>query len=714
MSDFLTGNVDVVNPSPIPVTGTVTTSNPGLTDAQLRAIPVPVSGTIAVSNFPATQNVDVINTVPVTGTFFQATQPVSLASTTITNFPASQVVTLASTTITGSVAVTGAFFQATQPVSGTVTALQGTSPWVVSGSITTSPNVNVHDGSGNTITSTGTSLNVDVTNTVPVTGTFFQTTQPVSLTSTTITGNVTVVQPTGTSLHVVVDSAPSTVVTQGTSPWVTSLASTTITGNVTVVQPTGSNLNVAVSNFPATVAVTQSTSPWVVSGTVTANAGTGNFTVVQPTGTNLHVVVDSAPSTVVTQGTSPWVTSLASTTVTGNVTVIQPTGTNLHTVIDSGTLTTVSTVTAVTSITNALPAGTNVIGHVITDTGSTTVVTGTVAENLIQVAGVTLGATAVTSYGTAPAAANVPGVNAFITNTPAVTLASTTITGNVTVVQPTGTNLHVVNDASSAVIGHVITDTGSTTAVTGNVTVVQPTGTSLHTVVDNFPADTDAVAIGSTTSGQLGSLSMGAVTTAAPTYVTAQTNPLSLTTAGALRVDGSGVTQPVSLTSTTITGTVTVAGNRTNNNAVPGATNEGVLPALANASNPTWTEGNLVLLSEDLTGNLRVKQPFLTGADTFTVAANGTTLDAHLTPVKSFSIQVKGTGATATSWIIVLEGSLDNVNFTTLLQHMTSDGDGKILSSGASLFPVLYFRSRLVQVVLGSATNVVVTILGVI
>src|SRR6202142_876623 len=62
--------------------------------------------------------------------------------------------------------------------------------------------------------------------------------------------------------------------------------------------------------------------------------------------------------------------------------------------------------------------------------------------------------------------------------------STTAVTGNVTVVQPTGTNLHVVNDASSAVIGHVITDTGSTTAVTGNVTVVQPTGTNLHVVND--------------------------------------------------------------------------------------------------------------------------------------------------------------------------------------------------------------------------------------
>jgi len=43
-----------------------------------------------------------------------------------------------------------------------------------------------------------------------------------------------------------------------------------------------------------------------------------------------------------------------------------------------------------------------------------------------------------------------------------------------------------------------------------------------------------------------GPLIQGSVTTAAPTYTTGTINPLSLTTAGALRIDGSGVTQPVS------------------------------------------------------------------------------------------------------------------------------------------------------------------------
>lgn len=74
------------------------------------------------------------------------------------------------------------------------------------------------------------------------------------------------------------------------------------------------------------------------------------------------------------------------------------------------------------------------------------------------------------------------------------------------------------------------------------------------------------VSQGSATSGQKGGLTLGAVTSAAPTYTNAQTSPLSLTTAGALRVDGSAATQPVS-------GTVSIAANSSVNvNQIAGTT----------------------------------------------------------------------------------------------------------------------------------------------
>lgn len=115
--------------------------------------------------------------------------------------------------------------------------------------------------------------------------------------------------------------------------------------------------------------------------------------------------------------------------------------------------------------------------------------------------------------------------------------ATQPVSGTITVVQPTGTNLHAVIDS-------------------GTITVTQATGTNLHAVVDSGTitaniGTTNGLALdasvtglqvsqGSTTSGEKGTLTMGAVTTAAPTYTTAQTSPLSLTTTGALRVADSG------------------------------------------------------------------------------------------------------------------------------------------------------------------------------
>ena len=248
---------------------------------------------------------------------------------------------------------------------------------------------------------------------------------------------------------------------------------------------------------------------------------------VDPTGTTTQPISGAISFT------APQHTIIDSGTITAVTSITNP----IHAVVDSGTL------TAVTAITNPLPAGTNVIGHVLTDSGSVSTVTfsapqhtivdsgsivatgsgvfevgpttaantktntffnqigdgtnvatfnGTTTtsklaldinvlsilgtaptaagkldvkaadgdvfvrsttaanflatvsqgatdwkDNLDQVAGVSLGATAVVNYGSTPAAVAVPAVNAFITNSPAVTLTSTTVTGNVSVVGTT-------------------------------------------------------------------------------------------------------------------------------------------------------------------------------------------------------------------------------------------------------------------------------------
>jgi hypothetical protein len=81
------------------------------------------------------------------------------------------------------------------------------------------------------------------------------------------------------------------------------------------------------------------------------------------------------------------------------------------------------------------------------------------------------------------------------------------------------------------------TGTWNVTNISGTVSL--PTGAATEASLVKLP-----LAQGSTTSGQSGPLIQGAVTTAAPSYTTAQTSPLSLTTGGLLRVDASGVTVP--------------------------------------------------------------------------------------------------------------------------------------------------------------------------
>jgi hypothetical protein len=188
------------------------------------------------------------------------------------------------------------------------------------------------------------------------------------------------------------------------------------------------------------------------------------------------------------------------------------------------------------------------------------------------------------------------------------------ISGSVTVTQGTAANLN------ATVTGTVTANQGGTWNITNiSGTVSLPTGAATSA---NQPT---AAALGSTTSGQTGTLSLGAVTTAAPTYVTAQTNALSLTTAGALRVDNSGVTQPVSGTVTAnqggtwninnISGTVSLptgastAANQPTNVAIAsttaGQTGHLAMGSVTTAA-PTYTTGQSDPLSLTTAGALRV------------------------------------------------------------------------------------------------------------
>ena len=363
-------------------------------------------------------------------------------------------------------------------VSGTVTANQGT------------PNTNANGWPVKITDGT----NVLGTNANPVridpTGT---TTQPVSF-----SGNVTVVGNVASGSADSNNPVKTGAVFNTTQPTVTNgqRVDNQATARGALIVATGvdgfnvTNAGTFAVQVTGTVAVTQSTSPWVVAGNVAsgaADAGNpvkagGVFNTTQPTVTNGQRVDN--------QATARGAQIVATGVDTFNVT-----------------------------INTALPAGTNVIGHVITDSGSTTTVTGTVtvsgtvtanagtgtfniqsnaSVNLNQVAGTALGATAVTNFGTAPAAAAVQGVNASIyagtsgltatSNALDINLktsaATVTVTGTVAATQSGNWTTRIVGNTGATLDGTVAAGTAPTNgvAVLGQFNTTIPALTAAQTV----------------------------------------------------------------------------------------------------------------------------------------------------------------------------------------------------------------------------------------
>jgi len=138
------------------------------------------------------------------------------------------------------------------------------------------------------------------------------------------------------------------------------------------------------------------------------------------------------------------------------------------------------------------------------------------------------------------------------------------------------------------------TITGSVAVTNAGVFVVQENGaalTALQLIDDTVVAQ--ATALGTTKNSLIG----GSVTTAAPTYVTGNINPLSLTTAGALRVDGSGVTQPISGTVAISTTTIDVKSTTTpvstmNSASANSGVNSAMIAVFDDVSPTSITENN--------------------------------------------------------------------------------------------------------------------------
>lgn len=97
---------------------------------------------------------------------------------------------------------------------------------------------------------------------------------------------------------------------------------------------------------------------------------------------------------------------------------------------------------------------------------------------------------------------------------------------------------------------------------------------------------------------------------------------------------------------------------------------------------------------------------------TFEFMATGFSAVVPVFGAQHYALQVTGVGATATTWDIRLEGTLDGVAWTQILQHLLGSGDGAVLFTGANRFPVEEVRINVQTLTLGGASAVNVTFMG--
>jgi hypothetical protein len=337
-----------------------------------------------------------------------------------------------------------------------------------------------------------------------------------------------------------------------------------------------------VGSTPVVIASNQTAVP--VSGTVTANAGTGTFAVSAaslplPTGaaTAANQTTINTQTTKLNDGTDTALITGSGALVVDGSGSTQPVSGTVTANAGTGTF-------AVSAAALPLPTGASTAANQTTLGSQTTKINDGTDTALVSAAGALI----------VDGSAVTQPVSGTVTTTP-----PANATTNVT--QFGGTNVSTGTGTGGAGIPRVTVSSDSTVGVTGTVTVsgtvTANAGTNLNTSALALDATLGRTQ-GSATAAQTGPIVQGAATAAAPTYTTATTNPLSLTTAGALRTDSSATTQPVSGTVTANAGTgnftvvqSTAASLRAQTSA-EGATGSAV-PANANLSGFRDGSGNL-------------------------------------------------------------------------------------------------------------------------
>lgn len=528
------------------VQGSVSTSSPTYTTGDINPVSMttagavrvdatattqPVSGTINAAQSGTWNVANVSGTVSLpTGAATSAKQPVPGTAGTAS----SDVLTVQGIASMTALKVDGS--ATTQPVSGTVTANAGSGLFndasvgatssAVPGSasylagnksgnlvgltLDTSGNLNVNVAAGGGGGSGGTSSNYG--SAFPTTGTAIGASdgtnmQGLQVESSTNKNLRVALYNGGTEASITGSNALKVDGSATTQPITGSVtASGTVTANQGTANATPWNENLAQVGG-SSLALGQTTMSASVPVTIANNQSA--LTVSQSTGSNLHAVLDSGSTTTVTQST----------------------GSNLHTVIDSGAITATTNADTTIGGTTAPSKELLIAGKTNDGTPQYQPLPEGAGGRSVIIEGVA-GGTAVPISGTVSANAAQSG-----------TWNINNISGAISL--PTGAAIASKQPA----IGTAGTASNDVLSVQGvaSMTPLKVDGSaSTQPVSGTITVNGILVGQGSATSGENGMLTQGAVTSTAPTYTTAQTSPISLTTAGALRTDASATTQPIS------------------------------------------------------------------------------------------------------------------------------------------------------------------------
>lgn len=556
----------------VPVSGTVTATGP-LTDTQLRATAVPVSGTVTATG-------------PLTDTQLRASDvPVSVSNTP-------HVICDSGCTPGGSTADDSAFSFGTTALNPLGAVVDDTSTNTVAENSIATPRMStnrvLYVDLGKTTANT-TAIKVDNSAvTQPVSGTVTAnagTNLNTSLLALESGGNLA-------SIKAKTDNIPA----QGQALAAASLPVVLPAAQVTTLTPpaaitnfaneTGGNLAASKTDLDtiaatalAQASTTSGQTGTLVQGATTTAAPTYTTAKTNPlslqTDGSLRVAVTAAPTTAVTIATAPVL--VAGSAIIGKVGIDQ---------------TTPGTTNGV-QVNAALPAGANVIGHVIADSGSTTAVTGNVASTVADGADVTLGAKA--------------DAKSTATDTTAVTAMSV---------------LKQISASVQAPPSQAVTNAG-TFAVQATATIADGGDSTLGAKADAKSTATDTTAV--TIMSVLKEISAMEQAPASQAVTNAGTFAVqaSQSTATSLKAEVVGPTA---------------------DNAVNPTAKVSTLPVVANAAQPSFTEAHIAPISSDLAGNLRVL-PGQPAIATGTITASNSTVTVNTLGYGVATVTVHGTYA---------------------------------------------------------------------